>query len=543
MDFARKIGKPSKPPTWKRTHMPVVTTRDPPLSEDSTDFTEDHRLVNWKKWLENRKKQTRHIEFATGRSHADQLQSSTERFREFVEMKDLMEHAAIPVPVIGDKYRGGPEFWKAPKILPDRGNACLPQVSFTPTRKELNLPPDLMQVGLPDLIARERDLIAVKAKEEFWKRSEYFKTREFELSEEIALLLPKKAETATLVVQGQALQKKKPLLKIPPITISEPEEDLCKDTTQVVVLKIQDHEFTWQETTFNKESNDIDPVTWSLIFSSEIGERVEREIVLENKGNRVIVYYWRDSSFRSNSMFFEMRGSPFFFNKTKGLILPGQIVRIKVWFLCRSRGIFTESWRFVTEPRLSSSAFVFRFWGCSNDIQNAELINYRKIDEYLNRCIRDSVISSIIKKIITNVEHSESLEPVDKMQNNLFISQNKYNAVYNVLVTFANLFEDESDLAKKNSSIKLITWMDVTKQKSLLLQRSNNNSQETQNEKLIDRSPIMRLEKENESFNLKPSYREILYTRIYKALDEAIERACASIDSLNRLNKLNKQEI
>ncbi|XP_012228903.2 MYCBP-associated protein-like [Linepithema humile] len=548
MDYARKIGKSDKPRTWKRTSKQLVTTRDHPLSKD-TVFSEDHRLVNWKKWLGDRKKQTRRIEFATGRSHADQLQSSSERFRAFVEMKNLMEHAAIPVPVIGDKYRGGPEFWRTPEFLPDRGNACLPQISLTATRKDLNLPPDLMQVGLPDLIAKERDLIAVKAKKESWERSEYLKTRKLELAEEIALLLPKKPEMATLIVQGRAsFQKKKPLLRIPPITISEPEEELFKDADQMIVLKIQDREFVWQKSLFNTKSKDIDSITWSLIFSSEIGKRVEKEIVLENKGNRVIVYYWRNSSFQSNNMSFEIHGSPFFFNKTNGLILPGQIVRIKVWFRHSSRGIFTESWRFVTEPRLSLSAFEFRFWGCSNDTQSAELINYRKIDEYLDRCIRDSAIYSIIKEIITNVEHSESLELADKMQllqNDLFISQNKYDAAYNALCAFANIFEDESELAKKSSLIEPVISMDVARQKSTpLLQRSNNNLQEAQNEKLIDRSlPIIRVKKEKENSNLKQPYREILFTRIYKALEEAIERACASIDSLNRFNKLNKQEI
>ncbi|KMR02411.1 mycbp-associated protein [Lasius niger] len=624
MDFARKIGKSDEPRTWKRTRQPLVRTRDNLISKD-TSLSEDRRFVNWRKWLADRKKQNRRIEAVTGRPQVDQLQSSSERFRAFVEMKNLMEHAAIPVPVIGDKYRGGPEFWRTPEFLSDHGDAChLPKISLTPTRKDLNLPPDLMHVGLPDLIAKERDLTALKTKEESWKRSEYLKTRKLELAEEIAFLLPKEPETAALVVQGRAFRgRKKPLLRIPPITITEPDDDeeSREDADQAVILKIQDREFIWRGSLF--EPVDTDPIIWSLTFASEIDELVEREIVLENKGTRVIVYHWRDSPFRSSSVSFERRGSPFFFNKTKGLVLPGQIVKIKVWFRSRTRAVFTESWRFVTEPRLSSSTFVFRFWGCAIDSRNAELTDHRAIDEHLDRRIRDSTIRSIVAEIMTRVENSEPPEPAYKTllsQGDLFISlnpcyyyhpsivmqlqkmycdvtdesslpwnlsldtlrdillqiedanykcdmlarfndlckqslrssltefdfvcKNKYNAVYNILCAFANCFEDESELVKKNSLIQEAFAIKIDQQESTLFShRSNKNFQEIHREKSIDQTETLVQEgKESYDLNLQP-YREIFFIRIYKALEEAIERACASIDYFNRLNEFKKRKI
>lgn len=622
MDFARTIGK-SEQRTWKRTRQPFVTTRDNILSED-VSFSEDRRFVNWRKWLADRKKQNRHIETITGRPQVDQLQSSSERFRAFVEMKNLMEHAAIPVPVIADKYRGGPEFWRTPEFLPDHDACHLPKISLIPTRKDLNLPPDLMHVELPDLIAKERDLTVLKTKEESWKRSEYLKTRKLELAEEIALLLPKKPEMAELVVQGHAFGKKEPLLRIPPITITEPDdEESPEDANQAVVLKIQDQEFIWRRSFF--EPMDTDPITWSLTFTSEIDELVEKEIVLENKGTRVIVYHWRDSpTFRSSNLSFERCGSPFFFNKTKGLILPGQIIKIKVWFRSKIRAVFTESWRFITEPRLSPSMFVFRFWGCAIDSRSTELTDHRAIDEHLDCRIRDSTIRSIVEEIITSVETSEPPEPAYKplfSQSDLFTSlnpyyyyhpsiviqlqkmycdvtnessstwnlsldtlrnillqikdvnykcdmlsrfnnfckqslrpswtefnftcKNKYNAMYNILCAFVNCFEDESELVKKNCLIQEKSATKIDKKKSTLLsQRSNKSFQEICTEKSIDQTQTLMQEKRKESYHLNLQlYREILFIRIYKALEEAIERACASIDSFNRLNEFKKRKI
>lgn len=619
MDFARKIGKPEKPQIWKKTRQPLVTTRDNLLSGDIS-FSEDRRLINWKKWLADRKKQTRHIEFVTGRSQADQLQNSSERFRALVEMKNLMDHAVIPVPLIADKYDGA-AFWRTPEFLPDRGDACLPEIFLTPSRKDLNLHPDLLHIGLPDIIAKERDLAVQKTKEEFWKRNEYLKMRKLELSEEIALLLPKEPDMATLAIEGRGFKKDKlPFLRIPPISITEPDEnEPLEHADQMIILKIQDREFIWQRSLFERtEPLSTEPIMWSSTFVGKINEQIEKEITFENKGTHVIVYYWRFSPFRTYGVSFERRGSPFFFNKTKGLILPGQTVRIKVWFRSRIYGIFTEFWRFVTEPKLSFSTFIFRFWGCATDVQSEELIKCRTIDEYLNRCIRDSTICSVIEEIIAGVESSEPPEPPYEMslsQSDLFVSQNpyyhyhpnivmqlqtiyfdvtdknmpawnlslntlrnillqientnykrdmlsrfnklckqslrprliefdvarynKYDTVYNILCAFANLFENESEFVKRNNLIReeSAMTMEVKQKLKPLAEKFNNSLQKIYSKKSNDESETALMQEESFNLNLQ-SYGEIFFIRIYKALEEAIERVCSSIDSFHKLNEL-----
>jgi len=540
-------------------------------------------------------------------------------------MKDLMAQAAIPTPVVPDKYRGGPEFWRTPEYLPDRGDICLPQISLAPTRKDLNLPPDIMRVGLPDLTAKERSFFALKAKEEPWKRSEYLKTRKLKLEKEIALLLPKEPEMETLAIRGRIFENKLPrcLCSIPPIPITRPAtipEEEPPENDQALILKIQDREFTWPRSLCKTQLAKAEPVTWSLVFDSEINERVEKEIVLENKGIRVIVYYWRDSFFQSTHMSFVRRGSPFFFNKTKGIIVPGETVRIQMHFLSRKRGVFTESWQFVTEPTFPS-AFIFRFWGCAIDAKNSELIAHHEIDKYLDKCVRDSVICTIIEEILREVECSELSEPpcqqlfsrddffkaqnpsyhyhpsivmqLQKMYSDVLnenghfwnlsldtlrdillkikdvnyrrdmltrfndlckqslrpdltrfdvASNNKYNAVYNILCGFANLFDAETryleEMYFKMYKEPLIPYP----QKPLFLSRSEN-SLEMYNKEFMDESEIEEKWKEEESYmNLQP-YQEGLFIRVYKHLEEAIERICATIDSYNNLDELHKHKI
>lgn len=622
MDFARKIGKSDEPLTWKRSHMPIITTRDNPLSESDASLSEDRRLVNWRRWLTDRQKRSRRVELVTGRSQVDQLQGSSERYRAHVETKELMEHASVPVPVIPDKYRGGPEFWRTAELLPDRGDDSLPEVSLTLTRKQLNLPPDLTRIGLPDLTAKERDLVGLKSKEESWRRGEYLKTRKLELAREISLLLPKEPEIAALAVRGRAFRKKKPRPRIPLISVTKPdEEESCEDADQTAVLKIQDREFVWRRCSCETETTEA--ITWSVTFVSKIDERVEKEISLENRGSRVILYHWRDSSCRVTGASIRKRGSPFFFNKTRGLVLPGQFARIKVWYRSRVRGISTECWRLVTEPRLSPSGFLFRFWGCAVN-GDAESTDDRAIDEYLNRRVRDSIVRSIVEEVVAGVGHSQPLEPVYKtlfLESDLFGSlnsryfyhpsvamqlremhrevagenapvwnlsldtlrttllqigetsyrrdvlarfyelcgrclrptlhdvtrDNKSDAVYDVLCAFANLFEAESDFVRSNSLIQekqpvATSKVDHEPLRSTPSSRgSNNNLREARGAKSTDQSQSIQTQSKQETLDLNPQpYREVFFIRMYKALEEAVERACAIVDSFNRLNRPEK---
>ncbi|XP_076629935.1 MYCBP-associated protein [Colletes latitarsis] len=421
MDYARKIGKPKGLTRWKTPVMRDVSTRDGFMCPDE-GYNEDGTLVNWRKWLSNRRKQYKRIESVTGRHQNDQVLNACEKIRPLVEMRNVMDYATVPAPVIPDKFRGGPEFWRTPQVLSNRGDPCLPDIAYTQTKKELNLLPELTFVDLPELIEKEKDLVGLKSKEPSWKRNRYLQKRMAELSREIKLLVPKKPETRELVIEGHAPRRKTKEPRIPPITISDTEgENECDPTVdqdQAVVLKIQDREIVWRRSGFEDEGTDA--IIWNVSFSGRVDQRKEGEIVLENKGNRVIVYEWRDAAFQSATIPLGRRTGPFFFNKTKGTILPGQITKLKVWYLPRIPGVFSELWKLKTDPELCSSPLIIRLSGCAEtmDPQNANNDPVLIVDGYLDRCVRDATIRETINEIM---EDMHCVEPPGPSYGSLFL--------------------------------------------------------------------------------------------------------------------------
>ncbi|XP_076241889.1 MYCBP-associated protein [Calliopsis andreniformis] len=630
MDYARKIGKPDTPKKWVRQFTTTPTTRDEFFCKDP-HITEDRRLVNWKKWLANRKKQYQEIEVSTGRQKLDQTINACETVRPLVEMRTLMDYANVPVPVVPDKYRGGPEFWRTPEELPTRGKPCLPKVTLTPTKKELNIAPELTFVDLPKLMEKEKNLVGLSSKDAPWKRSKYLKKRKAELSKEIELLIPKEPETKNLVIEGHAPRPKPKLLKIPPITVSDTEEgdeDEFKDYPyQVAVLKIQDREIVWQRPSSKNKEEEAGPITWQLSFATKVNRMVEEEIIFENKGNRVIVYQWRDAAFESKQVPMKRRISPFYFNKTKGVIPPGQFVTLKIWYRPRASGVFSELWRLLTEPELCTSLLIFRFWGCAatEDTGAAKCNPAAMVDKYLDRCIRDSIIREIVGDIMKDIR---PLKPAAPLYSSLFLESDvfeaknplcfyrpsilielhklyytvtnqtkqrwnlslndlretllsikqpdhrhkmllefsqlykeclkpalrfpsqyeKYQTVYNLLCSFLNQFESESDWAKSaclprelRGAGDTISEMETIKSinpSQVTVKSSNSRNKRGRKSAISMQSAQVQESVGSLSFiiDARP-YREMFFLRIYKLLETMMEQVSATIDSFNNLNE------
>ncbi|KAL2714791.1 hypothetical protein V1478_015976 [Vespula squamosa] len=448
MDYARKIGKKKESDSFVPDALvTMVTAFDYNLTKDIPKDKEDRRLKNWKKWLVEREKISRRIKSITGRHKIDQTINSCEKVRSLIELKELMEYASIPVPVIPDKYRGGPEFWKVPESLPKRDDVCLPEITMVPTKKDLNLLPDLTYVDVPKPIEKEKGLSGISLKERTWGRNLYFKQRERELHEEIKLLMPKKPETKELLILGKNFVKPKKQLKLPVITVTLSEEEKPDDLDLAIILKIQDREITQDSNDRSKEK----PIEWNLIFCGRIDERSEKKIVFENKGNTVIHYYWRDSSFQPNFQFFRKHDSPFYFNKTDGIVLPGKIEELKVWYLPRSSNVFTEFWRLFTDPKICDSPLIFRFWGCAEerDDKISSCFATSKVDLYLNRCIKDSIIREIIETIIADIDYRKPSEPAYSslfLESEIFIAKNPYHFYHmNIILELRKLYYEVTD--------------------------------------------------------------------------------------------------
>ncbi|XP_003706714.2 MYCBP-associated protein [Megachile rotundata] len=583
MDYARKIGKSTEPKKWVRQPPSVLTLTDEPLCPDRT-HKEDNRLKNWRRWLSNRKTQFDHIKSKTGVPPPNQVMNSCETVRPLVETRTIMDHAAQPLPVIPDKYRGGPEFWNIPPSIP-KSNPCLPNITFAPSKKDLNEAPDFIHVGLPELIEEEKGLAGLSSKTPLWKRSEYLRKRKVELAEELQML-PPKPRSRQLVIKNRVLPKKVEIPRVPPITISHvEEEELCDYPLQTAVLKIQDVEICQ---TFVSESEDSEPIRWNVTFNSKVSHMDEKEIVFENKGNRVIIYQWRDAMFRSKAMPVARHISPFFFNKTKGVILPGQFVRLKIWYRSRSPGVFIESWKLITDPQLCSAPFIFRLWGHTLTRDRNFTGTSRIIDEYLDHCIRNSVIREIIEEIMEDIY---SVEPPGPAYGSLFLESEVFlakNAMCSyspsLLIEFRKIYrsathskEDQWNLSIKDLRDIILKIKHQERRRQLLTQlnevykkclmptlykpvRSNKyevvqnllaylfnrfeiESQMSKRTCCREMNSVSQIDCEvvtNRSVMNDFAYREIFFIRVYQLLAETLEQIFASIDSFNNLTDSDK---
>ncbi|XP_015184895.1 PREDICTED: uncharacterized protein LOC107070867 [Polistes dominula] len=407
MDYARKIGKRKDSNKFfeKRITMLTTTCYDPLIKDTPQDeYIEDRRLKNWKKWLNERDKIGRRIKSLTGRSRIDQIINSSDKVRSVIEMKNIIEYVSS----MGVKPIE--EFQKIPINVPDHYDLCLPKIkTILPIKMDLNFQSNLTYVDVPELIEREKGL-------------------------------------HELLIRGKTREKFKKFYKIPVITITAPKEDeQYFDSDLTIILKIQDREII-QNKSFDDRCNDKSPIEWNLIFRGMVNERSEKMITFENKGNTVIHYYWRDWSFRSKVQYFVKNDSPFYFNKTDGIILQGNTVRLKIFYLPRNSNVYTESWRLFTNPKLCECPLIFRLWSCAEKMKENifDNLNISNIDLYLNRRIRDSIIRDILETIITNVDYRKPPEPAYVslyLENDIFNAKNPYHYYHNnLLLEFREIY-------------------------------------------------------------------------------------------------------
>ncbi|KAI4484027.1 hypothetical protein M0804_007483 [Polistes exclamans] len=436
MDYARKIGKSGDPKKWLEKRVTMVTTTDGPLIKDITcdEYVEDRRLKNWKKWINERDKIGRRIKSLTGRSRLDQIINSSDKVRSLIEMKNIIEYASMGVTV--------KELTKIP---------CSTEMKTTLPRieKDLNFQLNLTYVDVPELIEREKGLHGISLKKTTWEKSSvYLKQRKEEIEKSLIIERP---QTKELLIRGKTVEEEsRKLLKIPIITITEPEEDeQFSHSDSVIILKIQDREIV--QRSFNHRCNEK-PIEWNFIFRGMINQRSEQMITFENKGNTVIHYHWRDSSFRSNfRYFFKQHDTPFYFNKTDGIILQGQIIRLNIFYLPRRSNVYTETWRLFTNPKLCECPLIFRFWSCAIETNEniSNCLNISNIDFYLNRRIRDSIIRDIVETIINDVDYKKPPEPAYVslfMENYIFNVKNPYYYYHtNLILEFRKIYCENVD--------------------------------------------------------------------------------------------------
>ncbi|XP_046593919.1 MYCBP-associated protein-like [Neodiprion lecontei] len=613
MDHGRRVGRKDTSLTLKRPCNPsVVTVTDPPCTKDKP-IVEDRRLKNWKTWLRRHRIQCEALRGRVSNPKADMVMNSCEKVRAKIEMRNLMEYAAAPVTPVPGKSTGSPGFWKVPPILSNHGNPCLPDVGPVLTKKELNSFPTLEHIEVPKCIREEKNLSNLEESVPGWKRSSYLSKRREELAGNIAILKPSRPETETdLVVRGRRFgcsEEEQEVPRLPVISVTdasieseESEVKIMAEEAVVVTLEINGVRVTRDEETIHQRSEDL---VWPLTFLSAVNQRSKKCLRLENKGTMVIAYEWRDAAWVSKILPSGSRsGASFFFNKNKALILPGQKTEIPVWFQKRRAGIFSESWRLDTEPKLHGANLIVRMWGCASSEDSG---SGRSIDAYLDRCIRDTSVRETLDFVISNVSPSRPQEPAYQncyLEAELFRAKNPsyfYHSsaitdlyklwdtclasnvatTWNLsLVELRSLLLRIDDPELRNERLKLFS--DLCKEclkpdgfstdksvkygvvYNVLCAFANRMEEESA---IVKQSCILRqpddLASINSTVEISPEssssgmmgingwrgslksteiflYGQVFYTRIYELLVESMEQICAAIDSVNNLNELEQ---
>ncbi|XP_033215176.1 MYCBP-associated protein [Belonocnema kinseyi] len=460
MDKLHKLGEiEGSPPMRNSWKFNYPTTSSEPLNEEK-------KLTNWKRWLSDRKKHYESYRKKLGRSQDELLLNSGEKFRSLMEIRELMGKAGEPMTIAYIQKKVDLGFWISPEVLPDRGNPNLPKVQVPPLKKS-NVIPKMEHVATPKIIFEEKGLSVPKQNPEL--RNEYLKKRIKELSDIISVIEPNPPEIENLFVRGKNVRKylkkaKSVSQNIPIITVTTAEETEMETSewsinpdAMIAALRIENEDIVRRlNPKFGSENKENGPYNWDIKFISRGSELVEKKIFIENRGNFKITFYWRPVLL-SSDLFPSQETSAFFFNKNKGIILPGQILHFPIWFNLSLPGVRTENWKLETDPRLSSDDLLFRFWGCCTGEDQEE--NRKKIYDCLERRSRDITIKAILEEI---AHDALIFQPPDPPYKTLFLESEIFstkNASYfyhpRLVKEFREIFKSISisDNAEWNLSI------------------------------------------------------------------------------------------
>lgn len=113
-------------------------------------------LACWEQWIQSRKKVHQKLGENLNRKPGELLMNASDELKNVKEEKILFNNAKITRNF--DKYRGNPSFW----TLPPGDNAKDPTYFLIPTKEQKNELTEIEHVGVPEVIAQEKDILPRK---------------------------------------------------------------------------------------------------------------------------------------------------------------------------------------------------------------------------------------------------------------------------------------------------------------------------------------------------------------------------------------------
>ncbi|KAG5898312.1 hypothetical protein JTB14_023001 [Gonioctena quinquepunctata] len=345
-------------------------------------------LKNWEKWLEERRRVHSKLSQALNKPAGELLMNINEEKRQVQEEKLLYTHTRINT--YFEKYRGNPEFWELPVGLKNKCG-CKNPIHFTvKTKEEKNVPvglknkcgcknpiyftvktkeekneiPSLEYVGTPDLILEEKNVLPrTRNLYEIWKKSSYRQTFMLKTFSKLCLLQPHQPDMSKLIVLGKKYPPEYPLSPCPDFSFEMIKKPIYHPPISFEVNAIPKLFVKINGIVFSSKVNVyIANRKIRVFFSSNnmLESPLIKTLKLENIGRATVRFYWkRYAKFRTFRDIHpnQEEPSPFYFNSTELLLVPGNVFELPIYFKPKTTGHFFESWEITTKPRIWDESF------------------------------------------------------------------------------------------------------------------------------------------------------------------------------------------
>jgi len=168
-----------------------------------------------------------------------------------------------------------------------------------------------------------------------------------------------------------------------------------------------------------------------MTFNSAINKRDEMQLRIENNGTTSMSFQWNKIPTPPKfSIIQKDEVQRFYFNIGDGVILPGGVIMLPFTFKSPNAGIFTELWRFSTQPVVMGGASLHIILkGVAT--QESDHVNMtemcRQIDLRLDKCEAKSIVNRMLSDLIRGIRTPERCpSPIENhvTEEELFLEKN-----------------------------------------------------------------------------------------------------------------------
>lgn len=365
-----------------------------PISEE--DLVEDHRLVNWKKWLEIRKKDCKKISKSVYRRKDELLLNSNPNdFRKILNRKEVLKKSKLnKLLMVG----ADTSFWTIPPQSRKGLFSTLPKSVRSPN-------PEIVYTQTPDLILKEQNIPKeTKTSQKRFLDSEYLILQTNTLYEEIQSVEKCIPQMDNLVLRGNNSGggdelKDHLIIRDKVVSSNVSQQSLKLEELQIVMINNQELNVKCLEATI---------VPLELVFDASKFKQQQQFINMKNKGEIAINMIWERASEDSDEFLKQFpisrQSKSFFFNKNVFRIIPDEVIDFPIYFYPNDVGVFSEKWVLKCNPPFNKSTCIFlNVFGCckqdiniSQELQKLQtMITKKAALQNVDQIIKDSIYYSV----------------------------------------------------------------------------------------------------------------------------------------------------